>query len=216
MFSIKFAQALFPQLSWFSENLENLEKERFFIFFNAIGKKISVEPVSAEQLVFLKSEYPDIDFTGWNQQDLARLLALLKLQQQIDAEIFLQLVEQQFHPGTPSEQASLLKSLSLLNNPAQFEPLARFATRSNVAEVFLALAHHNPFPALYFDETGWNQLILKALFNGFQLAKIIGLHERHNANLAESLRQFAFERQAAGRPVSEELWPLANAFLPEG
>ncbi len=214
MFSTQLAHSIFAQHPWFAETLENLQKERFFIFFNALGRKISNEPLSLEQGKIFQKQItePVYGFSYWSQQDVARMLTLWSMQERIDSESFYQLIEQQFHAGTPLEQVSMLKSLVFLNNPNQFEPLARFATRSNVAEVFLAIAHQNPFPKTHFDETGWNQLILKALFNGFELAKIIGLKERNNVSLSESLRQFALERQAAGRPVSEEIWPLANAF----
>lgn len=207
-------QTLVAENAWLNDKLLTAGAAQFFVVFNGIGKQVENIPLSNTQAQALKKEYPaaDVDFLKWNAQDLTRFAWVIKMSTLVSAEEFFQKIEQQFFAATPSEQASLLKMLVLLPQPERFVSLARFGTRSNVADVFLALAHHNPYPERFFDETGWNQLILKALFNGFELASIKGLYERNNAALAESLMQYAKERTAANRPVSHELWPLIHAF----
>ena len=72
----------------------------------------------------------------------------------------------------------MLKALPLLPEPERFEALAVEACRSNVLTVFEAIACENPYPQRYFVELPWNQMVLKAAFNGVALTRIVGLDER--------------------------------------
>ena len=78
--------------------------------------------------------------------------------------------------------------------------------------VFEAVAHRSPYPREIFDESAWNQMVLKALFIGSELAPIQGLDERANPDLAGVLLDYAHERWAAGRWVSPELWRCVGPF----
>jgi hypothetical protein len=79
--------------------------------------------------------------------------------------------------------------------------------------VFEAIALNNPYPSEVFDEAAWNDFILKAIFIGAELAPILGLQQRANAPLARMLVDYMAERQAAGRSITPELWPLVEPFL---
>ena len=87
--------------------------------------------------------------------------------------------------------------------------------RSSVKPIFEAVAHRNPYPAEFFDEGAWNQMVLKALFIDSTLAPIQRLDERANPDLAEMLIDYAHERWAAGRPVSAELWRCVGPYAGE-
>ena len=110
------------------------------------------------------------------------------------------------------EAIAFLRGLPLYPDPALHLMRAREGARSAVRPVFEAVAHANPYPAEAFDEAGWNQLVLKALFIGTALAPIQGLDRRANPALAHMLRDYAHERWAAGRPVSPELWRCVGPF----
>jgi len=107
--------------------------------------------------------------------------------------------------GDNRERQAVLRALPLLPDPAQFVALAVEACRSNVLTVFEAIACENPFAAEHFSELQFNQMVLKAAFNGVALARIVGLPARQNAELARMARDFAAERRAAGRPVPADL-----------
>jgi hypothetical protein len=83
--------------------------------------------------------------------------------------------------------------------------------------VFEAVALDNPYPAEFFSEAQFNQLLLKCLFVESPLVRVWGIDGRVNLNLARMLCDYAQERRAASRPVSPELWrcvgPVATAEM---
>lgn len=111
------------------------------------------------------------------------------------------------------ERQALLKVLPMLPSPEWFTTLAVEACRSNVLTVFEAIACENPYPSLFFDELAWNQMVLKAAFNGVQLIRIAGLEERCNPELARMAEDFAAERRAAGRPVPDDLGLVTKGIV---
>ena len=120
------------------------------------------------------------------------------------------LVETLFHTGEQREQQSVLRALPRLAeqpglDPATFCPIAIEACRTNSVAVFSAIAHDNPYPAAHFPELHFNQLVLKALFLGVTVARIVGLEARKNTELVRMVRAYASERRAAGRAVPADV-----------
>jgi hypothetical protein len=91
-----------------------------------------------------------------------------------------------------------------------YASLAADAVRSNVVTVLEALACDNPFPAAHMHGLAFNQLVMKAVFNGLPLARIVGLRERVDLELRRMARAFASERRAAGRPVPQDVVELMD------
>jgi hypothetical protein len=56
-------------------------------------------------------------------------------------------------------------------------------------------------PARFFDERAFGQMILKALFVGAPLARVVELDRRITPELVRMVEAFASERRAAGRDV---------------
>jgi hypothetical protein len=48
-------------------------------------------------------------------------------------------------------------------------------------------------------------MVLKALFVGTALGRVVAIEERANPDLARMVASYASERRAAGRPVSEDV-----------
>jgi hypothetical protein len=115
------------------------------------------------------------------------------------------LCEDCFRHGDNGERRAVLRSLSLLPSPKELTSLGAQACRSHVQTVFEALAGENPFPAAYFDDLAFNQMVLKALFTGVKLERIVGLDERRTPELARMAADYAAERRAAGRTVPEDI-----------
>ena len=54
-----------------------------------------------------------------------------------------------------------------------------------------AIACENPYPARYFPELNFNQMVLKALFTGVALARIIGCDGRVTSELSRMAADYA-------------------------
>lgn len=103
------------------------------------------------------------------------------------------------------ERAALLRALPLLPEAARFLPIATDACRTHVLGVFEAIACDNPYPARYFDQVSFNQLVVKALFVGAPLSRVEGLRARDNQELSRMVRDYVSERRAAGRAIPQDV-----------
>jgi hypothetical protein len=74
-----------------------------------------------------------------------------------------------------------------------------------VVPIFEAIAAENPFPARHFPDLHFHQLVLKAVFLGVRLPRVLGLAARVNPELARMADDYAAERRAAGRSVPADL-----------
>ena len=115
------------------------------------------------------------------------------------------LVEGLYRTGEQREQQSVLRALFELPDGARFCALAIEACRTNSLTVFAAIASDNPYPAAHFPELHFNQLVLKAIFLGVSVERIVGLERRTNPELLRMAREYASERRAAGRPVPSDV-----------
>ncbi|MGB3292785.1 MAG: EboA domain-containing protein [Phormidesmis sp.] len=149
------------------------------------------------------------NFRHWSTDQAARTLLLLTFPSG-EAARYQQVVQRLLDNADVSEQVALYQSLPFLPYPESYCAQAVEGVRSAMTAVFEAIALRNPYPATYFDEPAWNQMVLKALFEGSELSAIEGLDQRANPQLAQMLCDYAHERWAANRPVNPQLWrPVA-------
>ncbi|NBD17555.1 MAG: EboA family metabolite traffic protein [Cyanobacteria bacterium] len=142
---------------------------------------------------------------NWSVDQAARTLLLLSFSSE-NADRYEKAIEKLFSAADVAEQVALYQSLPLLPYPTRFKARAIEGLRSNMTVVFNAIALNNPYPADYFEEDPWNQMVLKALFIDSQLSQMQGLETRANPKLAQMLSDYAHERWAAGRQVNPQLW----------
>ena len=150
----------------------------------------------------------------WSMDQLARTLLLLGLAER-DKREFLEKINKLFVSADLAESIALYKSLPVLPYPDELTYRAAEGIRTNITDVFTAVALHNPFPADFFDEGAWNQVILKSLFVGSPVYLIKGVDQRRNETLARILVEYAHERWSAGREVPPELWRSVGPFIDE-
>jgi len=115
------------------------------------------------------------------------------------------LVDRVFRTGDSEERAALLAVLPALPSPAAYVETAVEACRSNVRDVFEAIACENEYPSRYFSDEAFNQMVMKAVFSGVPLARIRGLPGRVNSELERMAREYSAERRSAGREVPADL-----------
>jgi len=209
-------------LTWLNEKQEQIalgtNGRVLFSAFSAVprytGKKdleLTKEDLQAAEAI-RKGWFPG----HWSMEQAGRTLLLLALPQE-EAEKYLASLEQLFTAADVGELVALYQSLPILPYPEQYLARAAEGIRSNMTTVFNAVALRNPYPADYFSQAAWNQMILKAVFVGSPLYLIWGLDHRANPELARMLVDYAHERWAAKRTVTPELWrlvaPFANADM---
>ena len=208
------------QAAWFGDALDALGRspvERdLHILMGLAPRRLGKADLSLSDADTAEAQAarPGWDPRGWSVDGAARVAALLAFRgQRPFAETFKDLRR----TADAAELIALYRGLPLYPEPAALHFEAGEGLRSNLRPVFEAVAHRNPFPRDHFDQHRWNHMVLKALFVGSELAPIIGLDQRANAELARILIDYARERLAAGRPVSPELWRPVRPFahLPE-
>lgn len=209
-------------ITWLDEKQEQIalgtNGRVLFSAFSAVprytGKKdleLTKEDLQAAEAI-RKGWFPG----HWSVEQAGRTILLLAFPQE-EAEKYLASLEQLFTAADVGELVALYQSLPILPYPEQHLARAAEGIRSNMTAVFNAVALRNPYPADYFNQPAWNQMILKAVFVGSPLYLIWGLDRRANPELARMLVDYAHERWAAKRTVTPELWrlvaPFANADI---
>jgi hypothetical protein len=93
-------------------------------------------------------------------------------------------------------------------------PIVRDALRTN--DTRHVAAARGPYAAGHLDDAAWRQAVLKVIFMGIPVEQVAGLAERSDAELARMVRDFAAEREAAGRVVPPDaLTVLALVTTPD-
>jgi hypothetical protein len=200
---------------WLTGQCEGMASERLFAAaFARVPRMIARAPLalSPAELAAATRLCDGFSPRDWTLDEAARALLLLARAELSGAEDFVRCFRRLRQNGDPCEQMALFRSLPLLRDAAGLEAEAAEGLRGNIPPVFAAIALDNPFPRDVFAEERWNQMILKALFLGCALDRIVGLDARANAPLAVMLRDLARERAAAGREIPHELWRCVAPF----
>lgn len=190
-----------------------VSKFKLFTAFSAVSRYVGKQELQLgqEDLEAVAAVLPGWSPQYWSWREAARSLLLLSWVGE-DCQAYWHAVEQLFASADVGELVALYQTLPLLPDPERYYLRAAEGVRSNMSAVFNAVALHNPYPASYFDDLAWNQMVLKALFVGSPLHAIYRLDERANPQLAQMLVDYARERRAAGREVSPELWRATGSF----
>ncbi len=143
------------------------------------------------------------DAFAWTVRDGARAVLLLSALAARDPAEHVALVDVLLRTGDLGEQVSLLRVLARLPGPERFVGLAIEAARTNTLAVFAALANDNPYPARHLPAPALRQLVLKTIFVGLPVGRIVELAARIDDELLRMVDDYAAERRAAGREVPE-------------
>ncbi|MBI3509181.1 MAG: EboA domain-containing protein [Bacteroidetes bacterium] len=183
---------------------------------NAFSKAVRL--FGRSELKFSADEYAQAGkiCEGWRPprsiDKAVRTLILLQIPNENETE-YVHTIEDLFSTADAGEQVVIYSALPLFYFPEKFIPRCMEGVRSNMGEVFEAVANENPFPSNYLPEDAFNQMVLKSLFVGKPLYKIQNLHKRPNKKLAHMASDYAHERWAAGRELNPETWQLVGDFL---
>ena len=217
-------------MDWLQDKIgrlrENFQQRPFYYAFSGVSRHFDkaltacVTEITDEEAASLG----DVSVKGWDEFRLARVVLLLVLVEQ-DEAVFRENLQALLGSADIREQVAIFSAFGLLLPDGEGEDLmaadrtiwlvdlARDGLRTNIVDVYDAIALDNPFPARAFFDEAWNQMVLKALFISRPLFRIVGIDERANLTLAEQMSNLAHERWAAGRWVSPEMWRSCAKFL---
>ena len=147
---------------------------------------------------------------GWGLDEAARGALLLKRLASLAPAEQSTLAREVFYRGEVRERQALLRVLPHVPVPQGLLEIAREACRTSVESVFRAIACDNPYPAEHFDEPAFNQMVLKAVFVGAPVSRIVGLAGRATPEMRRMAEDYAAERRAAGRAVPEDVSLILN------
>lgn len=196
------------------EAIHSGSKLKFNLLFSRLSRLAGKAPVQVapELLKELQQTKEGLDLQGWTADRLCRVYVLTHLQEDTE-QAYLDRIEQLFSIADVGELVALYSALPFYRYPEKWVWRTTEGIRSNMTDVFDAVALGNPYPARYLEEPAWNQMVLKALFMERPVYRIHGLDKRANAALARILGDYARERWAAGRTVSPELWRCYGKFI---
>jgi hypothetical protein len=204
-------------LDWLNLQAEKIHAEgsptKFFLAFSQASRYFKKLPIGLSEVQKQKTSslVAGFDPSHWDLLQTARTILLLQFPQEKKA--WFKAINQLFETGDMHEQQALYAALPIMPFSEELLPRAIDGCRTNMTVIFDAISLNNPFPANYFPEANWNQMVLKAVFMQRPLYRIQGLEERRNLPLANIASDFAHERWAAGRPVMAEIWRLVVPFL---
>jgi hypothetical protein len=145
------------------------------------------------------------ELKNWTLEDAGRLILLLARHDASGDERFAADAAECYEQGDSREQRSWLRAVAHLPNPERYRALVIDACRTNILPMFEAVACDNDYPARFFPERNFNQMVLKALFNNVALARVRGLDRRANSELARMAGDYGAERRAAGRSIPGDI-----------
>ncbi len=146
-----------------------------------------------------------LDCERWTLLEALRARLVLA-RNDLDGDGIVAALEAAFRFADEGEACALYRSLALLPRPERFATRGAEGCRSNMRSVFEATACDTPFPARCFDDVAFRQCVMKAIFIGAPVARILGLERRRDTELCRMALDLADERRSAARPVPQDLW----------
>jgi len=153
----------------------------------------------------LDSISPALNIQHWTTADCGRIILLITAIEQSSDQTE-NIIRYYFKIADEAEQVALLRSFSLFAPAKYLTELALDAGRTNSLELLSALTLDNPYPARYYSELEFNQMVLKGLFLGLAIKRINSLGQRANPELSRMGENYVIERENAGRSIPVDIW----------
>ena len=189
------------QIDWLLSAKQTLveadpQKQIDLLLSISAGVKRSVPSLSFDDKV---ASFAHFDFA-----ETIRLLLLVQVAQTYTDISYL--VKSYYQFGDQSEKIALLKGLSFIDPNGHAVATAIKAGRSNATTEFSALAQNNAYPAEFFPELNFNQMVVKALFLKLDISQIDNLNNRQNADLSNTCFAYVVEQGLADRVPPASIW----------
>jgi len=189
---------------------ESWDPLQFWMQFADVRRQGPAAPLFLSRVDFgaMATHYPGFSPRYWDSHVLRRAWLMTTIPEHQTLELIRPLIDY----GDLREQQAVYRGLPLVVNADAFGSLVALGVRTNILDVFQAIALGNPLPARLLDAPAWAQVVLKAIFMDQPLYRIHQLDARRSPELALTAVDFASERWAAGRHVHPELWRLVQGI----
>ncbi|WP_437992523.1 EboA domain-containing protein [Sorangium sp. So ce145] len=187
------------------------DRDRFLTTFTAAVRVLGKAPIGlhADERHALEAAGVPRAVEGRGLDELGRVTMLVQISRRLPAPELESLLRACYEQGDGRERQALLRALPFLIEAGHFVPLAAEACRTNELPIFEAIACENSYPAACFPDLNFNQMVLKTMFMGVALARIVGLDRRRSSELTRMAEDFASERRAAGRSIPVDIGLLS-------
>lgn len=186
---------------------ESADRARFLTAYTTAARQLGTAPLAlaeAERRRVAEAD-AEVQLGHWALHDLGRAVLLLEAAAVRPTQAFAAAALECYDNGDAAEQQSWLRSLAVLPHPDQFVMTAIASCRTHIQPLFESTACENPYPGRHFPEPNFNQMVLKSLFIGVRLERIVGLDRRLNAELSRMALDYARERTLAHREVPPDI-----------
>lgn len=200
-------------LSWLEEKVKLVQQEEKTVQLNMSFSHLSrFAPKTLVRLgdgveQTMDQLMPGLKINDWSLERLSRVWLLTQVPV-TDKESYFRKINGLFTAAEMHEQVALYSALPFYAHPELWISRCEEGIRSNIGIVLEAIMYHNPYPAAYLSEAAWNQLVLKAFFTEKDVKHIVGLSDRLNKPLADTLEDYVQERLAAHRQILPEIYQL--------
>jgi hypothetical protein len=173
--------------------------------FSAMARRKMGDCMLPENLACLETPAGPLHLDHWSTSELARTVLILAAME-VTPDAGEGAIDFLFRQGDETERATIARGLALFDDRARLKHLIIEAGRANSLQLVSAVSQCNPYPKVHYTEHEFNQLVLKNLFIGQPIARIMGLEERANPELSRMCEDYYDERTAAGREVPCDIW----------
>uniref|UniRef100_UPI003B59B51E EboA domain-containing protein n=1 Tax=Shewanella gaetbuli TaxID=220752 RepID=UPI003B59B51E len=199
------------QLQWLKSARNKLKSSsdlinELLMTSSTIRRSLNVNDVN-EKPLFINDKYYSLDVIVRCLLILDSITVLTNSSKSAcQAETVNKIVKDYYQFGDEHEKCALLSTLYIFDTQGDALSTAIRACRCNSHNEYSAIAIDNPYPARFFPEANFNQLVLKSLFMGLNIKQIQGLKERLNETLSNMSFRYAIEQALANRVPPASLW----------
>jgi hypothetical protein len=181
----------------------------YFMTFSAVSQYFGKSHLTTteEEVKKANTLRKDWRIDRWSLTQTARTYLLLSFAEKYP-ERFNETLDKIIGAADMFELIAIYQAMSLFPNPDRYSLHATNGIRSNMISVFDAIALNNPYPADYFNDLAWKQVVLKTLFVDSRIEQVIGIKRRAHQDLGTALCNTVEERFAAHRPIKLEMWSI--------
>lgn len=198
------------QNSWLQNAVQQLNEtqdiENELLYHSStVRRALATEPLNTQQVTTNQHKLPvDVAIRG--------LFLFIAINNKLNTtpapaeNTFSKLIRHYYQYGDEHEKCALLTLLPILDEHGYGVQTAIKACRCNSVREYSAIALNNNYPAAFFPELNFNQLVLKSLFMGLDINQIQNLAQRLNPKLSNMCFAYAIEQALADRVPPASLW----------